>query len=525
MKAAIYARVSSDQQRERHTIGSQLTELPKYAKSQGWTVVRLYQDDGKSGESIDGRPEFQALLEDAEKKLFEIVLVIDLDRITRSKRDQEGAFIYDTFRLHGIKLATPSNGLIDLENEDQDLQIGILQAFAKFEKRKFLRRTMRGKYQAAKDGKRYGSIDPYGYRWVIDPVLKAGGSYQIVEDEAKVVRRIYSLALEGHGVAMIAWMLENEGIRTRPRAPRGTEGKIAGPWWRSSVLKVLHSVTYTGSFKVLKGKESEPLSIKVPPIVTRATWDAAQRALTQRKMSSGAPARHDHLLRGCASCGVCGYKMWIVTPRAGKSAAYYRCCTTNGWRGMGLKGPCGNKHHRVDRTDHEVQTKVLEILQNPKLLAQACSLQGEPTDGVDWKGQLRGLEQKLAILDEAASDAMVRQRRGIIPSAVAEKELLNIARERKLVDRNVKLARVRSGKASAERSLRQNIEDQAKALSSGLDQADFETRRKIITLLLPRELGCGVVLHRDGGIDIKWVLPLPGDIEHVELRTALKKVG
>jgi site-specific DNA recombinase len=524
MKVAIYARVSSDQQRERQTIRSQLTELPLYAERQGWTVVKHYTDDGKSGESIDGRPAFQALLEDAEKGLFEVVLVIDIDRITRSKRDQEGAFIYDKFRLHGIKLATPGNGLIDLQNEDQDLQMGLLQVVAKFEKRKLLSRTMRGKYQAAKDGKRFGSIDPYGYRWVSDPLLKAGGAYQIVDAEAQVVRRIYSLVLEGLGVAMIASILESEGIQTRPRKPRDKEGKTAGPWRRSSLLKVLHSSTYTGAFRVFKRK-GEPLSIEVPPIVTQATWDAAQTALTRRKMSSGAPALPDHLLRGCASCGVCGYAMWSTTPRSGRCAAYYRCCTTNSWRGMGVKGPCGNKHHRVDRTDHEVQTTVLETLRNPTLLAKACSLEGRPTDGVDWKSQLRGLERKLTILDEAASDVLVRQRRGIIPSSVADKELVNIARERKLVDKNIKLAQARSGRATAEHSLRQNIEDQAKALSSGLDRADFETRRKIIALLLPRELGCGVVMHRDGSIDIKWVLPLPGDIEHVELRTTLKKVG
>src|SRR5262249_32352255 len=159
----------------------------------------------------------QALLDDAERGLFETVLVIDLDRITRSKKDSEGAYIYDKFRLHGIKIATPSNGIIDLDNEDQDLQVGMLRMFAKHEKRKLLRRTMRGKVQAAKDGKRYGCVDPYGYHWVADPQLKSGGSYQIRENEAAVVRRIYKLALDGMGVPMIGWTLENEGVRPRPR--------------------------------------------------------------------------------------------------------------------------------------------------------------------------------------------------------------------------------------------------------------------------------------------------------------------
>lgn len=527
MKVAIYARVSSDRQRERQTIRSQLIELPKYAEAQGWKVVKTYEDDGKSGESIDGRPAFQALLEDAEKGLFSLILVIDLDRITRSRRDQEGAFIYDFFRSHGIKIATPRNGVIDLDNEDQDLQIGLLRVFAKFEKRKFLARTKRGKLQAARDGKRFSSIDPYGYRWVNDPNLKAGGGYQIVENEALVIRRIYDLSLEGSGLAMIAWTVDGEGHRTRPRKGRGRDGTTPGIWRRSTIIKMLHSTTYRGEFRVFK-KGGEPITIKVPPIVSSETWDAVQTALTQRKASSGAPAKHDHLLRGHSSCGVCGYTMWVVTPRPGHGQqAYYRCCTTNSWRGLGLAGPCGNRHHRVRDVDAAAWAKLLEILKDPKLLAEACSLATRlKKDGVDWTAQLSGLERKLATLEDSASDLLRRQRRGAISSGVADRELDAIAADRKLVEKNIKLAQTRAGKASAERDRVASIEQQADALSRGLENADFETRRKLVALLLPRAHECGVVMHRDGKIEIKGILPLPGDADGVELRASmrLKKV-
>jgi site-specific DNA recombinase len=523
VKIAIYARVSSDRQRERQTIRSQLVELPKYAASQGWKVVKTYEDDGKSGESIDGRPAFQALLEDAEKGIFNLVLVIDLDRITRSKRDQEGAFIYDKFRLHGIKIATPRNGIIDLENEDQDLQIGLLRVFAKFEKRKFLSRTKRGKLQAARDGKRFSCIDPYGYEWVRNPTLKAGGGYQVVESEATVVRRIYDLSLQGNGLAMIAWTLDSEGHRTRPRKGRGRDGSTPGIWRRSTVIKMLRSTTYRGEFRVFKSG-GEPITIKVPPIVSQETWAAAQAALTQRKTSSGAPAKHEHLLRGHASCGVCGYTMWIVTPKPGHGRnAYYRCCSTNSWRALGFSGPCGNKHHRVADVDAAVWSKLLEILRDPTLLAEACSIASKSkSEGVDWQAQLRGLERKLATLDQAATDVLRRQRRGVIPSPVADQELDDIARDRRVVEKNVKLAQTRASKASSEGELLRSIEQRAEALSRGLERADFETRRKLIALLLPRAHGCGVVLHRDGRIDVKGILPLPGDADGVEMQATVR---
>ena len=167
MKCAIYARVSTDRQRERHTIDSQLRLLPEHAQRQGWEIVHVYKDDGKSGETVDARPAFKKLLDDAAEKLFDAVLVIDLDRITRSRKSAEGAVIYDHFREHGIKLATPTQGLIDLDDEDQDLLVGIKRELAKWEKRKIVGRMMRGKREAAKKGKRFSCLDPYGYPTVL----------------------------------------------------------------------------------------------------------------------------------------------------------------------------------------------------------------------------------------------------------------------------------------------------------------------------------------------------------------------
>src|ERR1041384_3598148 len=83
-RCAIYARVSTEAQREKHTIDSQLRLLPEYATQRGWTIVEEYVDNGFSGETIEGRPAFSRLLDDATRQLFDVVLVIDEDRITRS---------------------------------------------------------------------------------------------------------------------------------------------------------------------------------------------------------------------------------------------------------------------------------------------------------------------------------------------------------------------------------------------------------------------------------------------------------
>lgn len=518
LKVAIYARVSTDKQREKHTIGSQLRLLPLHAKKEGWAVVATYQDDGKSGETVEGRPGFQRLLEDAAKKRFQVLLVIDLDRITRSKRSAEGALIYDDLREAGVKLATPSQGIIDLNDEDQDFMVGIRREIAKWEKRKILNRTMRGKRDAARNGKRYGSIDPYGYKWVADPSLASGGSYQIEPSEAFVVKRMYELALE-EGVNMVAWHLNQEGHRTRDikRASRPQGGP--GEWARSTVTKILKSTTYIGAFKVFKNDPDIP-PIGVPPIIAVKLWERVQSGFKARKPPTKFKHDREYLIAGHARCGVCGYAMWTVNPRPGghHRYAYYRCASTNRWRSMKMNRPCGNGHHRVDAVDDAVWTKLVGVLRDPSLLAEACALASQP-EGVDWGAQAKGAERRLKELGKLESEVLRRRRRGLISATACDAELGEVARERKVVERNLRLAEEQTGDQVSRRQLVKEIRDQAALLSSGLDRATFEERRKLVGLLLPVQHGCGVTLHRDKRIEIQGIMPTPSATP-VELRAA-----
>ncbi len=207
---AIYARTSTDRQRERHTIDSQLRILPEYAEKRGWKIFNIYVDDGISGETIEERPKFSRLLEDAEQGCFNVVLVIDLDRIVRSKSSLQGALIYDLFRENNIKLATP-NELIDLSNEDQDLLAGIKREMAKWEKRKILGRMQRGRIEALKQGRFVGSRIAYGYRW-----NKEKQEFEIEPEEAEFVRLIFNLCIEENwGSVTIADYLNKKNVPTR----------------------------------------------------------------------------------------------------------------------------------------------------------------------------------------------------------------------------------------------------------------------------------------------------------------------
>lgn len=507
MQVAIYARVSTDRQRERQTIRAQLRLLPEFATREGWDVVETYVDDGISGETVDARPAFQRLLADAERGLFETVLVIDLDRITRSRRSAEGALIFDHFREHGVKLATPTQGLIDLDDEDQDLLVGIKRELAKWEKRKILARTMRGKREAVRNGSRHASVDPYGYTWVRDPSNPRRGRYEQVSEEAKIVRRIFRMTAEENlGRAQVAWRLNSEGLRTRPtkKKPQG------GRWATSTIGKMLRSSTYKGEFHVFK-KDVDPITIPVPPIVSDELWAAAQHAIAERK--PGRKWKHDrrYLLSGLVRCGVCGYAMWVVNarPHAHTKNAYYRCSSTNSWRRMGLEGPCGNKHHRVDLVDELVWERVSSLLADTDLLAEACAL-GESDDkrGVDWEAQLRAFDRKLRDLVGHESEVLARRRRGLLSSAACDRELGEIARERGLVERNKAVATRRLEGLTSRAGLRRTLEERVEELRHRLSEASFEERRQFMQALAPRKTTGGVALNLDGTIQIHGVIEL-----------------
>lgn len=511
LRAAIYARVSTDRQREKQTIASQLRLLPEYAKSQGWSITDQYVDDGRSGETVEDRPEFRRLLDDAAIGAFDILLVIDLDRITRSKKSTEGAFVYDYLRENKIKIATTSQGIIDLDDEDQDFLVGIKRELAKWEKRKIIARMMRGKREAARQGsRRYGCIDPYGYAWIPAGDDPRRGGYQVNEPEAKVVREIFRLAVDdGLGISMIAFRLNEEGHRTRALKRRGRYGQVSGRWATSSIGKILHSRTYLGEFRVFR--RSDEIIIRVPPIVDPEIWNAAQVAVQGRRPEQKWSHERQYLLSGIAVCGICNAAMWIVNPRPGTHHryAYYRCSSTNSWRRMNLPGPCGNKHHRVDRVDALVWHKVVEVLSDPGLLTEAVELsQKENEAGVDWASQKQASERKLKELTRLVGETNNRRRRGMLTAEDTDKELTEIAKERKILLRNVEVA-ARQLKSTGAKTLGiETAKDQVAQLLRDLKEATFEEKRSLVRALFPREHGCSVVLLKSGDIEAKGILKL-----------------
>src|SRR5581483_6818299 len=189
LKLAIYARVSTEEQREGQTIDSQVSELERFAREKAWLITGAYKDEGWSGGVME-RPELDRLRDDALKGVFEGVLINDVDRLARDvahlgviKRDLERKGIKVIFR----KLPSDTS-------PTYNLMVNILGSFAEFEREMIADRTRRGRRHKIEVRKKYlGSNTAYGYRYIpIDRVSGSDGILQVNPQEAKVVRQMFN---------------------------------------------------------------------------------------------------------------------------------------------------------------------------------------------------------------------------------------------------------------------------------------------------------------------------------------------
>src|SRR5713101_3829529 len=188
LRLAIYARVSTEEQREGQNIDSQVAELERFSREKGWPIVGIYKDEGWSGGVME-RPELDRLRDDAQKGLFEAALINDVDRLARDvahlgiiKRDLERKGVKVIFRKLPSDASATSN-----------LMVNILGSFAEFERELISDRTRRGRRHKVEVRKQYlGGNTSYGYRYVpMDRIAGREGVLELEPTEAAVVRQMF----------------------------------------------------------------------------------------------------------------------------------------------------------------------------------------------------------------------------------------------------------------------------------------------------------------------------------------------
>jgi site-specific DNA recombinase len=385
--AAIYARVSSEQQREEHTIASQTAALIEFAKNHDLEVPKewVFEDEGFSGAILE-RPGLERVRDLAAEGQIQVVLAYAPDRLSRKYAYQ--VLLIEEFARHGVEtlfVRAPQSA----SAEDQ-LLVQFQGMIAEYERAQILERSRRGKRHRAQAGEvSVLSGAPYGYRY-IRKTDEAPAAYEVIDAEARVVQRVYAMyTVEALSIGEIARRLNAEGIATRKQSAR---------WERSVVWAMLRNPAYrgvacfgktraAGRIRVTRAlrrrggivsshsigherPQEEWIEIPVPALVSEESFARAQELLSENKVRSRRRTITPSVVQGLVSCQKCGYAFSRTsTYTSARKLHYYKCIGSDGWRKLG--GPaCDNRMVRQDLLDQIVWTEVIRLLEDPTLIQQ-----------------------------------------------------------------------------------------------------------------------------------------------------------
>lgn len=313
-RVVTYKRVSTDMQNdEGWSMAAQDIEMRQLADARGWVIVAEFTDPGISGQTIHKRPGIQALLSAAEQKQFDILLVHDLSRLSRSIYDT--LYIFQELGRLNIGFASVKEPDFDFTTPTGKLVLTVLAALNQYYLDMLSQHTKKGKHQRARNGLYNASIVPYGYQHVGDSKTPPA----IDEETAVAVRLAFeSYATGNFSFQQIADLLNDKGYQS-------ATGRL---FTKDSIDDLLRNRFYAGDI-VYGGDSAEGEQAEVYPgqheaIISRDLFEQTQQARDRRRGSirSYQPAYRTYMLNTLATCSVCGRKLRAQTLASGKS--YYR---------------------------------------------------------------------------------------------------------------------------------------------------------------------------------------------------------
>lgn len=283
MKAAIYARVSSDSQDVELSISAQLRALRDYAVKHDYEIVREFVDEAESGRTAS-RPAFKEMvaLAGTQKPPFEALLLWKLNRFSRSRADSVN--YKDLLRGKGIKIISINEPLDD--SPSGKLMEGVIESIDEFYSANLGQDIKRGMRENAQRGFSSGSRPPYGFHRV---AVRDGAKtrYKLEPDPegsvaVQVIRRMFDMALRDIGCKEIAKALNKEGIRT----------STGQRWGRTTVHKVLTNEAYCGTLvwggrpghtAIHSGDPPVRVENAWPPIIDKDVFKQILRKMASRR--------------------------------------------------------------------------------------------------------------------------------------------------------------------------------------------------------------------------------------------------
>ena len=366
-RVALYARVSTDEQAERKvSIAAQLDALRSWGTLKGWEIVGDYIDEGYSG-TKDVRPDFQRMMLDATQRRFDVICVAKLDRFMRNTRLFH-KYIHDLEGV-GARFIAIHEG-IDTTDEGSGgtgrLFLNILAAFAEFESARIGERVRDSRRLLASQGRWACGRTLYGYRW-----NKEGRRFEVVEEEAAVVREVFHLYVnQSIGQVRLAQMLNERGYRTRK----------GHAWWARSIHDILHEVRYTG-------KDDH---YTYPRVISDELFIAAERRRREARQVLRDPGKH--LLQGLVRCGLCAHK---IGPRHRRKTGrrIYKCIGIELAAHLDGSPRCTLKQIDASWLEEAVTNALVQAFASPENIKKHMTLRLE-----GMEAELRAMESLVAPL-------------------------------------------------------------------------------------------------------------------------------
>lgn len=502
-KVALYARVSTEEQKENFSLAAQIELLRRYAKDNGYEIYDEYVDDGYSGVSSD-RPRFQKLMEDARQSKLQMILVYKVDRFFR--KNLSLLSVVDELQKTGVSIRSITEPF-DTSNYLGKFVLSLFGSIAELERNTFMERSKMGKMRRAKEGY-YSGSSPTRFGYVYKKETK---KIEVNDKEAEAVRLIYELYNQpDSSVVKVTKKLRILGYKTK----KGNSMR------EDVVYDILRDTIYIGRWYAnrydsrtgkLRPKE-EWIEVKVPRIVSEEAFLKAQDHLGTRRNYSKRNAKYQYLLQGMVKCGDCGNTIAGTADKQlqtknGKSYGpyfklYYRCThfVKNKYEKL-VK--CRLKYVQGDRLETAVWDKVGGIFQNPHLIEKAIS--GKDDVNLKDKETVRKEIERILLLLEGLKKEEQRileaYRQNIISIEQLKEQMDSLKRNSEVLEKTKQDLVFRLNETNRTAEIKQGI-DYLEKIKRGIKKFNYETKKQVLKLL-----NTSVKVNVNGIIDIDCVFP------------------
>ena len=388
MNAVIYARYSSSSQRE-ESIEGQVKECTAYAERNGYTIIGTYADRAISG-TTDNRPQFQKMITDSKRKLFDIVIVWKLDRFARNRYDS--ARYKNQLKRNGVKVISATE--VISQGAEGILLESVLEGMAEWYSEDLKEKVVRGMTLNAEKCKWNGGTIPIGY------FIDQEQHFQINTETAPLVVEAFKMYDDGHTVTEIRDYLNSKGLTN-------TKGK---PINYGIIQRMLSNRRYLGEYTF----QDITFPNGIPQIIPQDLFDRVQERLAKnRKAPARAKADEAYLLTTKLFCGHCGTSMNGESgkSRNGSIHRYYKCHASKK-----KLNDCKKKPVKKDWIEDLVVKETMSMLMDDDMIEAIVSmlmrLQDEETSDLPiYEKQLKETETAIdnivnAIMSGLASKAL-----------------------------------------------------------------------------------------------------------------------